>query len=166
MTPIRVCQLITALSLGVGAARAQTAGEISVVPRPDSLVVRTGWFRLTPRTVIWTDRGDSAVAIRFARSIAPAIGFQPRVAVGSSSTGSRIVFRRAAQRDTTLGKEGYRLDVRSNAVTITSLTPAGAFYATQTLRQLFPPQVFRDASYDSTDWRAPAVSIIDRQEWR
>ena len=168
MTPIRVFQLIAALSLGFGAARAQTSGGISIIPRPDSLVVRAGWFKLTPRTVIWTDRGDSAVAIRFARSIAPAIGFQPRVAVGSSSKGSRIVFRRIARRDTTLGKEGYRLDVRSSDVTITSSTPAGAFYATQTLRQLFPPQIFRAAAFDSTEFRAPAVSIVDRPrfQWR
>src|SRR5690349_20888419 len=85
MTPIRVCQLIAALSIGVGAARAQTAGGISIIPRPDSLVVRTGWFKLTPRSVIWADRSDSAVAVRFARSIAPALGFQPRVAIGSST---------------------------------------------------------------------------------
>src|SRR5216110_3407086 len=105
MTSIRVCHLIAALSLAASAARAQTAGGISVVPRPESLVVRSGWFQLTPRTVIWSDRADSAVAVRFARAIAPATGFQPRVAVGSSASGRRIVFRRAAKRDTTLGKE-------------------------------------------------------------
>ena len=168
MTLFRVCHLIAALSLGAGAARAQSAGGISIVPRPDSLAVRSGWFKLTPRTVIWTDRGDSAVAVRFARTIAPALGFQPRVAVGSSSSGSRIVFRRAPQRDSSLGREGYRLDVKPGVVTIVAPTPAGAFYATQTLRQLFPPQIFRDAAYDSTDWRAPGVSIIDRPrfQWR
>src|SRR5689334_20648260 len=132
MTPFRVCQLIAALSLGAGAARAQSADGISVIPRPESLAVRTGWFKLTPHTVIWTDRSDSAVAARFARSIAPALGFQPRVSVGSASTGSRIVFRRAPKRDTTLGKEGYRLDVAASVVTITSAAPTGAFYATQT----------------------------------
>ena len=168
MTPIRVCQLIAALSLAAGAARAQSDDAISVIPRPDSVVARSGWFKLTPRTVIWTDRGDSAVAARFARAIAPALGFQPRVAVGSSTSGSRIVFRRAAPRDTTFGKEGYKLEVRSNAVTITAAAPAGAFYATQTLRQLLPPQIYRDAAFDSTQWRVPVVSIVDRPrfQWR
>jgi len=168
MTSVRVWQLIAALSLGAVAAGAQTSGSISVIPRPESLVVRSGWFKLTSRTVIWTDRADSAVAVRFARALAPATGFQPRVIVGSSASGSRVVFRRAAKRDTTLGREGYRLDVAPNVVTIVASTAAGAFYATQTLRQLLPPQIFRDAAYDSTDWRAPAVSIVDhpRFQWR
>ena len=57
---------------------------------------RSGTFTLTSRTSIWADRADSAVAERFARSLAPATGARAARAsrnVGAAET--RIVFRRA-----------------------------------------------------------------------
>ena len=167
MSPRRYLLLVT-LILAARPIRAQRSDGFSVIPRPESVVVRNGSFALTRRTVIATDRADSAIAVRFARSIAPATGFEPRVIVGSTSTRNRIVFRRATKRDTSLGPEGYRLDVAANAITITSSASRGAFYATQTLKQLLPPQIFRAASYDSVKWVVPALSIVDRPrfQWR
>ena len=151
-----------------GASGAQTPDSIAIIPRPASLLVGHGSFVLSPRTVIWTDRADSAVARRFARDLSPATGFEPAVRVGQSARGQRIIFRHAGPRDTALGAEGYRLDVRPSSITITAVAPAGAFYATQTLRQLLPPQVFRAARVEGTEWRVPVVSIVDRPrfQWR
>jgi len=134
----------------------------SIIPRPDSVRSGRGEFTLTARTVLVTDRADSAVAQRFARSLADATGFTLPVRVGATSTGNRIVFRRAAPRDTSLGAEGYRLEVKPGVVTITSAAPAGAFYATQSLRQLFPANIFRSAPLDGASWKVPAVTIVDR----
>jgi hexosaminidase len=157
--------------LFVGAARApltgQTAADIAVVPRPASVSIGRGVFQLTARTAVWTNREDSAVARRFVLDVAPATGFDLRVAVGAPSTGNRIVFVRAA-RDTGLGPEGYRLTVTPNVITITSAAPEGAFYATQSLRQLLPPEIFRDAPIAGVKWTIPAVTIVDRPRfaWR
>ena len=120
---------------------AAQANEIPVIPRPVSVKSSKGVFRLTARTVIVTDRADSAVAQRLAFALAPATGFALPVRLGTTSTLNRIVFRRAASRDTSFGDEGYRLDVKPGVVTITSAKPAGAFYATQSLRQLLPPEI-------------------------
>jgi hexosaminidase len=150
--------------------RAQTTGIISVIPRPVLLSPGHGRFVLLPSTTIWTDRADSAVARRFARAIAPATGYDLVVRVGSAAKagGSRIVFRRTTERDMPLGPEGYRLEVRPGVVTIIASAAAGAFYATQTLRQLLPPAVFRSARVDDVAWTMPAVSITDRPRfpWR
>jgi hexosaminidase len=141
---------------------AQGAADPAIVPRPVSLVRREGSFTLSAATVIFADRGDSAIATRFARSIAPATGFTLPVRIGRKASGNRIVFQRAT-RDTLLGVEGYRLDVRPGVVTITATAPAGAFYATQTLRQLLPADIYRSARIAAKrTWRVPAVRIVDR----
>jgi len=147
---------------------AAQADDVPVIPRPLSVKSSTGVFRLTARTVIVSDRADSAVAQRLAFALAPATGFALPVRIGTTSTLNRIVFRRAATRDTSFGVEGYRLDVRPGVVTITSAKPAGAFYATQSLRQLLPPDIFREAPIAGASWTIPAVSIVDRPrfQWR
>jgi hexosaminidase len=147
-------------------AGAQTPDSIAIIPRPASLTVRTGWFVLSPRTTIWTDRADSTVARGLARNLAPATGYDLVVRVGSARAGERIVFRRASVGDTALGDEGYRLEVNPNVVTISAAAPAGAFYAVQTLRQLLPAQSFRAARVNGVAWRLPAVSIVDRPRFR
>ena len=92
--------------------------------------------------------------------------FDLAVRIDTSASGNRIVFRRTAARDTTLGAEGYRLDVRPGAVTITASAPTGAFYATQTIRQLLPAAVYRSAKVADAAWRIPAVKIEDRPRFR
>ncbi len=66
-----------------------------------------------------------------------------------------------------LGDEGYRLEVKPGTVTISASKPAGVFYGTQTLLQLFPPDVFRKSNI-SKDWELPCLSIEDspRFSWR
>jgi hexosaminidase len=150
------------------AATAQSGDGIAVIPRPLAVTPGRGSFVFTPRTTIWSDKADSAVARRFARGLAVATGLDLSVRVGTPASGNRIVFRRAPARDTTLGPEGYRLDVRPGVATITASAAAGAFYATQTIRQLLPSAVFRSAVVSNADWRIPAVTIEDRPrfQWR
>ena len=144
----------------------------SVIPRPSSLTPRAGEFRLTSQTSIVADSAFAAVASRFARDLIGPTGFIIPVRV-ASSTASRQASAREIRmiRDaslTTLGAEGYRLDVQPTGVTIRATQPAGAFYALQTIRQLLPPNVFRDAPIPGTSWTIPAVSIEDapRFSWR
>src|SRR5215831_11466397 len=116
---MRTVLLATSLSaLYAGRLVAQT--EPSIIPRPTSLVVGTGTFTLSARTVIVADRGDSLAARRLARDLAPATGFDLGVRFTPVSSGNRIVFQRAAKGDTTLGDEGYRLVVKPGVVTVTS----------------------------------------------
>jgi hexosaminidase len=163
--------LIVAL-LGLAAPHrdplAAQATEPAIIPRPASMTPGTGVFRLTAQTIIVATRADSLAARRLARELAPATGFDLPVRFATVSGGSRIVFQRAAARDTSLGAEGYRLIVKPGVVTVTSSAPAGAFYAVQSIKQLLPPAVFRDAPVRGVTWTMPAVSIVDRPRfaWR
>jgi len=140
---------------------------LAIVPRPVSFTPRTGTFTLTAATVIVTDRGTRELGGTLADYLFPATGY--RLAVRASApAGTRVI---SLGLDTTLKAlrdEGYRLEVTPARVTIRALRPAGAFYAIQTLRQLLPPAILREAKVTGTAWRMPAVSIEDypRFTWR
>lgn len=67
-----------------------------------------------------------------------------------------------------LGAEGYRIHFTANHVTITAKEPAGVFYGSQTLLQLFPPDIFRKAPLSNAAIHANAFEIEDRPRfsWR
>jgi len=146
---------------------AQPASSIAVIPQPVKVTERSGRFTLTGRTAIWTDAAAAAIGRQFAAYVEPATGFTLRVQSAGSAPASGIQFRidRSLAR---LGPEGYVLDVRPARIVARASGPAGLFYAVQTLRQLLPPQIFRDAPAGQTAWTIPAVSIEDQPRfgWR
>jgi hexosaminidase len=168
-----IAPLVLVALLAAPTLAAQTAAAIDIIPRPVSLTPRSGHFTLSARTVIASDAAFRDVARRFARELAPATGFDLAVrpsggSAGAASSASSIRFHRDASLEKTLGAEGYRLEVRPGRVTIAAAGPAGAFYATRTILQLLPADVFRSAPIPGTTWTMPAVRIEDypRFAWR
>jgi hexosaminidase len=160
--------------LMTGSAGAQTTegvGEVAIVPRPVSVKPGAGHFTITRNTVIWTDAASAAVARQLAGYLEPATGFTLRVQSGGRVP-ARAISLRHDRTLTRLGTEGYLLDVRPTGVRVRAPQPAGLFYAVQTIRQLLPPEIFRDAPSappsSPTSWTMPAVSIEDypRFVWR
>ena len=146
--------------------RTVDSASIAIVPRPESLSVGRGRFVINANTVIYTDAASADIARRFAASLLPATGLAIPVRIGAApATG--IVLQRSAGL-TRLGDEGYELTVTARRVSIRAKERAGVFYGTQTIRQLLPPQVFREAKVDSVAWAIPAVRIVDRPRfaWR
>jgi len=162
---------------------------VAVIPRPAHVAPGSGAFVVTGATVIVTDRatrplGDllsdylyPATGLRLAvRTTAPAgarvIALHLDPALTSlGAEGYRLDVTLALRLDpalTSLGAEGYRLDVTPGRVAIRAPQPAGTFYAIQTLRQLLPPAIFRQARVPTAVWTIPAVSIEDspRFRWR
>ncbi len=170
--PVRLGLALFALTVAGGRqpliAGDAAADPISVIPRPVLVTSAAGTFTLSASTVIWTDAGMAGVARTLGRWLEPATGFELTPRVGSASKGSRIVFQRDPALLKTLGAEGYRLLVQPDLITIKAAEPAGAFYAVQTLRQLLPPPIFREAKVEGVAWTIPAVTIDDqpRYSWR
>jgi hexosaminidase len=140
---------------------------IAVIPQPVKVTERSGRFTITPTTVVWSDAASASIARQFARYVEPATGFTLRVRTGGEPPAGSIAFRldRALAR---LGPEGYTLDVRPGGIVARAPEPAGLFYAVQTMRQLLPPEIFRDAPSGEGPWTLPAVTIEDypRFAWR
>jgi hexosaminidase len=67
-----------------------------------------------------------------------------------------------------LPAEGYRLVITPDGVTIHAADAAGAFYASQTIRQLYGPDAFRAASIHNEQWTLPCGEVEDhpRFGWR
>ena len=69
-------------------------------------------------------------------------------------------------------EEGYAIEVTPDLILVSSTTHAGEFYAIQTLLQMFPPQIYRDATGPDAmllrQVELPCVSIVDqpRFPWR
>ncbi|GLV60593.1 beta-N-acetylhexosaminidase [Dictyobacter sp. S3.2.2.5] len=140
--------------------------ELSILPRPASIARVEGYFQLTRDTVIVTDQETQAIGTLLANALAPALGFVPRVLTGEQSPLPAIslgIDPQLAQ----LGQEGYTLTVTAEQVTLRAAHRAGVFYATQTLRQLLPVEIFSSTPVSQT-WNIPAVSIEDapRFSWR
>jgi hexosaminidase len=142
----------------------------SIVPRPVSIKTAPGRFTLGPRTVIWTDGASASVARQLAHYLEPATGYTFHIQVGGVVPAGAIALRH----DPTLkrlGAEGYTLTVRAGGVAARAPELVGLFYAVQTMRQLLPPAIMRDAPLsmsNSIDWSMPAVAIEDQPRfvWR
>lgn len=140
---------------------------ISVIPQPVKVTERTGHFTIKPTTVIWSDAASASIARQFARHVEPASGFTLRLRTGGEPPAGSIAFRRDRSL-ARLGPEGYTLAVRPGRIVARAPELAGLFYAVQTMRQLLPPEIFRDAPSGPTAWTVPAVDIEDypRFPWR
>jgi hexosaminidase len=161
----RMNTLIVIVALAVAHPLEDTT--LSVIPRPVHMTRGTGTFTLTSGTVIVTDRTTRQIGYQLADWLQPATGYRLSVA-GAASTVPRVISLRLDPTLSRLGDEGYRLSVTPSRITIRAFRPAGAFYAVETLRQLLPAAVFRNAPVTGTSWTVPAVDIEDmpRFQWR
>jgi hexosaminidase len=140
----------------------------AIIPRPAHIARHPGTFTLTTATAITTDRATRALGELLGDYLFPATGFRLSVRTGGAPPAARVISIRLDSALARLGEEGYRLEVRPSGVAIRAFRPAGAFYALQTLRQLLPPEIFREATVAGVAWAVPAVAIEDgpRFAWR
>ena len=140
---------------------------LAVIPRPVHVTRGTGTFLLTPATVVVTDRATRPIGYQLADWLGPATGYRLAVS-GGPGTAARTISLRTDPTLARLGDEGYRLTVTGTRITIRAFRPAGVFYGVETLRQLLPPDVFRQAPVAGVTWTVAAVEIEDmpRFQWR
>jgi hexosaminidase len=160
--------VLTMCFISISAAQRKNT-EISIVPKPEKIDVKSGVFAITPKTEILTDRETQLVGEYFAGLILPATGMTLDV---KSPGGAEIIRNAIVLRIDTelkeLGSEGYKLSVTPEGVNIAAAAPAGVFYGVQTLRQLLPLEIESKTPVSGVDWTAPCVEITDkpRFSWR
>jgi hexosaminidase len=140
---------------------------INIIPKPVHCALMSGAFTLTADTVIISDAATRQMGLRLAQMLAPATGWWLPQRT-SSSSGANCIDLKLDQRLSSLGKEGYHLEVMPQKISIRAFQTAGLFYALQSLLQLLPEQIFRQAPVADMSWTVPCVRIEDtpRFAWR
>ncbi|HVJ25975.1 MAG TPA: beta-N-acetylhexosaminidase [Vicinamibacterales bacterium] len=165
------------------AAPAEPAGPAAVkptdplgrlLPRPSQVTLQDGTFAITPATVIYAESERFAFSARFlAEHIGLAVGPAPlkvEVKPGNFPDGSIVI--RANNGTVTFGPEHYLLSVSPRSAVIHAESPAAAFYAVQTLRQLLPAEWeyegLRPPRRNAPPVTIPALTMVDgpRFSWR
>ncbi len=138
---------------------------IHIIPQPRTVEPLSGQFTLNARTRLYfpADQPDWEMATQYFMALAQGpTGFQlvaqPMRQAAMKPRANSIYF--VKNKDITEA-EGYRLEVRNTYIMVHASTAAGAFYAVQTLRQLFPPELNGSAKSATTQWSAPACTIQD-----
>ncbi|PJE94042.1 beta-N-acetylhexosaminidase [Streptomyces carminius] len=153
-------------------------GTPDLVPRPRS-VTATGGAGFVPGPGTTLDAGpgteDTARLLRAALGAATGLPLPPPTASaagsgdgGGGGGGDVIRLRVDGAVAAALGPEGYRLEVTADGAELRGGGPAGAFWATQTLRQLLGPDAYRRAPLPGRARSLPPVRIEDapRFAWR
>lgn len=142
------------------------AAALALIPAPSSITLAAGAFTLNGGTDIVTDHDLRGVGTLFGQMLAPATGFPLRLRPQPAPKTNVILMVVDGTLDR-LGQEGYLLEITPERVVIRVFAPAGAFYATQTLRQLLPPAAFGTTRAEGP-WTLPALTIEDvpRFAWR
>ena len=158
------------------------AQEISIIPKPAEMQIEEGEFSFNGKVVLCypkiKDGGIDAVVDNFVREIKKTTGVKlvkDRLKDGlflglhveeSAKKGDAHIVLYV---DEYMLKEAYRLSVTPKRINIAASTPAGFFYAFQTLKQLMPRNVMAGVPDDSVEeWSVPCVFIVDqpRFSWR
>ena len=158
------------------------AQEISIIPKPAEMQIEEGEFSFNGKVVLCypkiKDDGIDAVVDNFVKEIKKTTGVKLVKDRLKDGLFLGLHVQEAAKKgdahivlyvDEYMLKEAYRLSVTPKRINIAASTPAGFFYAFQTLKQLMPRNVMAGVPDDSVEeWRVPCVFIVDepRFSWR
>ncbi|WP_407517767.1 beta-N-acetylhexosaminidase [Elizabethkingia anophelis] len=152
------------LCLLVGTVCTFYSQEISVIPKPQQILKKTGNFVIDQNTGIQLKGASEKDVQLFLNQLRKVSGYALPVKSGQENS---IIF----QLDTKLGlpnQDGYTLDVSDKNIVVKAKNGNGLFYATQTLRQLLPVSVESSDKKENKHWTIPALAITDypRYDWR
>lgn len=150
------------MSLLTVVALAASMATPSIVPKPVEMKAEGPGFTINKETAIYVS-GDSVVpaAEQLRDLLSPATGY-PFPIIREKRPNTISLY------NTKVPHGGYWLSVTPDVVSISSNGNRGLFYGFQTLRQLLPPDIYRQAKVEGVDWTVQGVYIDDypRFEWR
>lgn len=138
------------------------AADYSLTPVPMKLTEKDGSFTFQKGFKVsgsGLSAEMSAEIQKFVDAVNLATPLSASVADNDASAAVKVSFSDSK----TLGTEGYSLSVTPEAVTIEAPTPAGLYYAFQTLKKLMPANVMAGVKDEKvTDYSVPCLEITDR----
>ena len=132
---------------------------VQVIPQPEHLQEIGDPFTITRNTPVWADPATEEIQNTIgllSSHFEKAAGWPLKMADEMPQQGG-IYFMQADG----YPAEGYLLRVEPQRILIEYSDGAGAFYATQTLLQLLPKEIFADTQAKGVKWTVPGVDIED-----
>ena len=136
--------------------------EVSIVPKPNKMVLAEGSFAFTKDTkILITNKNQKPAANYVSDLFENAAGFA--ISFSEDEKNANFIF----EENSNLKPEAYQLKVTQNKITIAANDAAGYFYGVQTIRQLLPASIEKTNSTEK-NWVIPNISINDapRFAWR
>lgn len=129
-----------------------------VIPEPAFIQFETNNFTVNDKTLItFTDSAIRPIAALFSERVQTGTSIRIKSVQKNIHGNNQIRFIH----EKSLSEEGYELNISTREIVIKYGFPAGAFYATQTLLQLFPEGVFSQTTIKSKAVKLPCVSVKD-----
>jgi hexosaminidase len=168
-TSIRRFHLVACLSLFFLEFTGSMAQQPSIIPIPVSVQSQKGSFTVsgTTRIAVPSKQPEALkIATYLSDKVKPATGSTLKIVEARAD--AEIQLTLLTKVDPRIGQEGYTLDVGENKIELKANTPAGLFFAVQSLLQLMPPEIENKKTASSRIWQIGAVNIIDypRFPWR
>ncbi len=145
-----------------------SAGDPAIIPQPVAMKVKDGKFSISKTTQVIATVEASGEAAKLIDALAPALGFRLQLVEGASSKAGAVNLSLDPSLKSKVGDEGYILIVTSERIDLRAAASAGLFYGFQTLLQLLPPDIYRNAVVQGVEWILPCIEITDfpRFPWR
>ena len=148
----------------VASVDAATVSPASVVPAPVIATSASGvTYHITATTTIYTEPGSTAaagIAGQLATILRRSTGYPMPVVDAPSTTPTDGIALLLSGAPTSVGNEGYQLDVADASIVVRANQPAGLFAGVQTLRQLLPSAV-ESATVQPGPWDVAGGHIVD-----
>ena len=136
--------------------------SVSIIPRPQELIVGQETFAISPQTTIGSSDRSNSTAKILQGHIKELSGFQINIRESEAVQDGTIAFKY----DERLEEEAYELNVTKNGIVLTASSSTGWFYGVQSLIQLLPGT--SDPSESSSSLEIQEIHIKDspRFKWR
>ena len=164
---ISLLLILTSLSF-VNISSQPMEREINIIPKPKSLIVNEGTFKLNASTKILYKEDAKQIAEYLNQIINPSTGFNLNLNEWNNKVEDNSIIISISNTNGDYGKEGYTLVVNKNNVMIEASELNGLFYGIQSLRQLLPIEIESKTKVENVEWKIPCVVILDEPEfsWR
>ncbi|HTY59078.1 MAG TPA: family 20 glycosylhydrolase [Bacteroidota bacterium] len=163
------------ITLAVPASASDARGVLPLVPLPDSIALRNGSFRIDVRTSIQVSSTSPNLneigrflAARLRASTGYPLPLDTAVVFKPGALPPNVIMLSLPDPGGSWRNGAYELIVAKDRIDILAPSPAGAFYALQTLFQLLPVEFEYGSPVYGVNWEVPCVEIRDapRFSWR
>ncbi|MDN5202240.1 family 20 glycosylhydrolase [Fulvivirgaceae bacterium BMA10] len=130
--------------------------DIAIIPQPSNISTGQGYFEIESSTMISVENETQRKVVDlFLSELEKVAGWRPEVKNESASADISL------KEDSSMDREAYELTVTMDAINIKAGSPAGFFYAFQSLKQLLPTAFSAGSLQKGVEWTVPSITIND-----